>query len=1057
MEAVPQTSLETSDELQQAAVKPTTPPGPLSLNDEDSSAQVVPDSQSLVEAAPIFASAPVVLPTGTLAFETNANEVQHPASFIFPNAQSNGHTSSGEPSDGQEDPRSNIDHSPREHNYIPPSDPSDAPAVQPVGSHISPNTEGTATHPPQTSTQSPSQPVTPPDQHVPATGSPFTVTPPLRPARGPETPAPLRPLDSSAWQSTFPFQTQLSAPHPSTVTALNSHIDLSTRAASLPVAQTSPTLISSPIPAVPSQPADTHPAGVQPFGESAPARPLTFSTSPRTPNHTMSSSNSQPSSGRGELQARIQAERAKLHAERAARKAAGANSNSATPQSANKSSASANANLSIKLASPFVFEHETARSPSAVPAQMPLPVITLEDQTTAGRYETLLPQAQDAAAEDSQNNTSRTVDASAHPAPSGTGEDSETANVRAVPIYLIGHQRDQYPQMVYFYRDTIRRFLTSQNPDAPLIAEVERFVERLRHVTLHPDLDNDGTATQYDVQPAQQADWDARCSAKFRFLKDLLAGLKGSQVRIAIVSQPGRISDILETFLQGLGVPYSRPGSSLASDGQSDGQQVVLLDTDSTTSDKPIDLVVAMDNSVKFDTKPIQELRRNGSKWAPFITLVVPRSVEHIERCLSTTLPLRAYLRALVSGIHQYKDEAGRNFTEHVPKKTGQTFAQHLLHIQANEEASSHDWPLPPLTDLPDLDSQTDSEQEVANTNNTEANARTGEKRSREPSEDDIATPADLNKRSRRESPQVELPATNEITQHVEAIDVTHISDSMGKPTQPSDASEQLTTSTPALSKTEQRLQTLLQEAQDRLEENVKVLSDLQYRYEEQRTDVLRFTAERDDAIATAQQALTRLSEESNKLSNWRVENSSLREQLKEANVRLKEHSVPERAEFETLRLAVAQGVAEKEKLERRLEGASKDTAYVRELYQNSSSTAQAMVVENDELKTQLATAERKAEGEQVKLRQLGHDALTTQLVEENRRLKVVLKEREMGLRLRDEEIARLKEASAGRMGTRGTSVPRSPRPGSRQASPAAGELRGRAAAAGMLHPLRNA
>ena len=91
------------------------------------------------------------------------------------------------------------------------------------------------------------------------------------------------------------------------------------------------------------------------------------------------------------------------------------------------------------------------------------------------------------------------------------------------------------------------------------------------------------------------------------------------------------------------------------------------------------------------------------------------------------------------------------------------------------------------------------------------------------------------------------------------------------------------------------------------------------------------------------------------------------------------------------------------------------------------------------------------AEEHKIAVRSVRHDS--------NDMLKTMLKEREAGLRFRDEEIAKLKEASRGRMGTRGTSVPRSPRMGSprvpsRQTSPAAGDLRGRS---GLLHPLRNA
>jgi hypothetical protein len=84
-------------------------------------------------------------------------------------------------------------------------------------------------------------------------------------------------------------------------------------------------------------------------------------------------------------------------------------------------------------------------------------------------------------------------------------------------------------------------------------------------------------------------------------------------------------------------------------------------------------------------------------------------------------------------------------------------------------------------------------------------------------------------------------------------------------------------------------------------------------------------------------------------------------------------------------------------------------------------------------------------------------DARASNLARENKKLKAMLKEQADSLARKDKELSLMKEASRGRMGTRGSSVPRSPRmgsplktaAGSRQTSPSAGELRGR------THPLR--
>ena len=62
-------------------------------------------------------------------------------------------------------------------------------------------------------------------------------------------------------------------------------------------------------------------------------------------------------------------------------------------------------------------------------------------------------------------------------------------------------------------------------------------------------------------------------------------------------------------------------------------------------------------------------------------------------------------------------------------------------------------------------------------------------------------------------------------------------------------------------------------------------------------------TNQRDDANETARKAIERVTMTETRVTTLRAENSTLRDQLVEANARLQDHSVPERAEFERLRL----------------------------------------------------------------------------------------------------------------------------------------------------------
>ena len=899
----------------------------------------------------------------------------------------------------------------------------------------------------------------------------FAPTPPPRRALFPTQPSAGPHRNSSvSWQSSWPFQTQLPRPV-SAATALpgsssrrpdfNGHrftqvhpqvsqfSAVTPRASSLPLGQSSPLRNSSPIPTAPSRS-----GGILPFGESVPPRPNTPSSPLSTPSfaRAMSASQSIPNSGK-DLKDRLSEMRQRRRNQGKVPRSAPQDTQ---PQaSAPPSTASSVPSPILKrLASPLLLVQDGARSPSAVPALEPLPIITTEEMQTSERYETLLPQAQESGTSEEKQNGSLTTTRTPARRRDTTGDDPESANVHAAPLSLVGHQRDQYPQMIWHERGLIQRMLAMPNPSDEMIAEAKRFVQRMRDIALHPDLDNAETLTQYEVKPSQQAEWDVSCSAKFRFLRQLIDQLRHTELNIAIVAQPGRIMDILETFLQGIEVAYLRPDATSPVGGsEAHGTLTVMpLATDvEPVQTRAVDLVIAMDNSVRHDTSLIRHLRKGQSTWAPFVTLVIPRSVEHVERCLSPTLSDRALTRALVSGVYQFRNEAGKLVDgQHRPKDSATALARYLTSADHDPE-----WPLSILSPLDDLDSQTQSDTEPSG-GSQEAVVAThaGEKRMREPDAEIDAT--DPSKRARVDASTAEQGPGLPTTINPQEVEMTHISDSIDKTTQ-SNATD-AEASSPTLNSVEKRLQELLIEAQNRLEEHVQALSDLQYRFEEQRNQLVEARNEREAATLTAQTAITRLNEQSTAMSKLRAERTDLKQQVEEANKNLLDHSLPERVELEGLRLTAALANAGKEKSEKRIEQANNDLAYARQMYQESSTIATNHANEISELENELAVAQNRATGEQARLRQMGYDTFTKNLQDENRKLKSMLMNREEGMKFRDEEIARMKEASRGRMGTRGTSVPRSPRIGSpmrsRQGSPAIGDVRGRS---GLLHPLRNA
>ena len=914
-------------------------------------------------------------------------------------------------------------------------------------------------------------------QEPPTSLEVFSLTPPppnvLRGAQ--QAVQPIQPT-SSDWQSSCPFQTQL--PQSNIASALTNRSEgLETR--SQPILQNNSVFgeqranSSRPSSARADNPAETtsspilrvpsHSIAAGPFGDSAPLKPIASSSPPPPSNHNME--NQATPSPKLSTFDKIKAMREGFRRELAIKRGEmPASTSSPAPEqnhvvqnsevpaisqagvSLAMSSAASEAPISAippKLASPLLFARDGWRSPSAVPHLEPLPVITQEEMNTAGRYDTLLPQAQEYGSNSQQNGSLtpaavQPIEASEH--------ESETSRLYTIPVCMVGPQRDHYPNTVYFYRDKIKRFLEQNDPDQELIAKLNSFVERMRRITMHMDLDNSEVLTQYDVEPSFQADWDVKVSAKFRFLADLFHALKDQNVTIAVVALPGKVIDMLGTLLQGQQIPYRRLGGDSPAIAEGEGSaKAILLPLDASIQvprTEKADLVIGMENLVRHDDPSVRSLRQRGDSWAPFVSLVVPRTVEHIERCLSPDLSDRAKSRALVSGIFQYRNDAGRlEDSQQSSKDIAKAVAEYLAGGGENSI-----WPIAQLSLLQDLGSQTESE--IGTDGATPA--PTSNKRSREP-EDATIYGSNLHKRAR-----MALHSTAE-------GDITHISDSLDKTTQSNDSgkdSEELT----KLRGDHERVKKLLLQALDRVEEHQQSLADLQYRHEEQRNKLVEAVTERDAAVATAQQAVLRMTDQSNAMTNLRSKRSELEAELKEARDRLLDHSVPERAEFEALRLTAAQAKADKEEGETRIAQVQKDLEYVRGLYQSSSSTAQELATQNRDLENQNAVLQNRASGEQVKLRQMSSDTFTKNLRNDNRKLKTMMKDKDAAIKFKDEEISRFKEAGRGRMGTRGTSVPRSPRIGSpmkmdrrigsRQTSPATGELRGRS---GLLHPLRNA
>lgn len=854
--------------------------------------------------------------------------------------------------------------------------------------------------------------------------------------------------------TSFPFETQIAPAH-SQIQAVsgisttfvakshsqptsgkNQHYDtasIAPRASSLP---NHDSFLSSSFPVVPSQ-------GLPVIGESAPALPYLPSTPTRSPvrsSHSMDR-RAPTSEPKMKMADKIRA----LKAEQALKRGR-TPSKSATPSQTTPAKPSAvppriNAELAAETpaqtGSPELARNG-GRSPSAVPAALPQKHITQDEMNTSGRYKTLVPQEK----ENPLLRRQSTITGAA------SKEDSTGGNfVHSVPIALLGHQRDSYPLMIQHHKDIIERFLGTNNPTEELIVEIETLLERLRRIVVHPDLDNVETYTQYDVPPAAHAKWATDCSAKFHFLKHLIDELRDKEVAIAVICQSAQLVQILENFLLGFQVTCYRAdtGQTTKQDSCALTFKIMSHNEDASYESLAADAVICMDNSAEAGGSTLK-LLRGPNDDVVMMTLAVPGTIEHVERCLSPGLTHQQKLRALVHGIFDLRYDSGKLEHGQLPSVENAKIIAGFVTSKPTER----EWSVAALSMLENLDSQTESDIELPQS----SAAHPAGKHPLDTSEVETSA-SDTFKRPRLSSNGIHLP-DQPITINPLELDISHVSDSVAVPSNPNIISPEVVDPSD-LNETVRRLQSLLLTAQTSLADHKQDLGELQYRHEDQRNLIVELTRKNEEAMDTAQKAVTRMTEGAATANALRIENRSLKEQLKAAQEALTDHSIPERAEFEKQRIAFEQSQNENKILEKRLKTQEGDLSYAQELYQTTSSIAQGLGTTNRELENALSHAQNRANGEQARAKQMTLDARASNLARENKKLKAMLKEQADTLARKDKELSVLKEVSRGRMGTRGSSVPRSPRmgsplknaAGSRQTSPSAGELRGR------THPLR--
>ncbi len=237
-----------------------------------------------------------------------------------------------------------------------------------------------------------------------------------------------------------------------------------------------------------------------------------------------------------------------------------------------------------------------------------------------------------------------------------------------ITLSMSARVRDQYVSVIRHYEKEIDGFLKDEDPSYKNLEKIRKMLDQVRNITTHQDIDGERGLSQGQEAAEMEVTWAEGCSAKFQFLRRFLESVRHKDVHIAIVARSGRLHDIIETYLQGIRVKYSRPGTLARSvPNASRGRLGVILVASGVDGNSIVpqaaDLVIAFDSSFNVKDAQVGLLRDhlvNVGDLSPVIHLIVYKSIEHIERCIPESKNPVERLKKIVHYLVQTQHKVGK-------------------------------------------------------------------------------------------------------------------------------------------------------------------------------------------------------------------------------------------------------------------------------------------------------------------------------------------------------------------------------------------------------------
>lgn len=210
-----------------------------------------------------------------------------------------------------------------------------------------------------------------------------------------------------------------------------------------------------------------------------------------------------------------------------------------------------------------------------------------------------------------------------------------------VTLPMAANTRSTYLETIAENKDTMIEFgevfanSCLSLPDAELVAKMDRVFEQLLNLCDLPSYND--TLPELDTMGMMKHATGS--NSKFSFVYEFLNGLWDINVRVLILSQPGRVFEYLEAIVSAARFPYTTLEQGDATGQPKEGMSVILAvaGQDLTKIQGGVDVVLAFDHAARSVELPAT---LGYDSMAPIVlSLVVTYSLEHIDQQLQQQEP----------------------------------------------------------------------------------------------------------------------------------------------------------------------------------------------------------------------------------------------------------------------------------------------------------------------------------------------------------------------------------------------------------------------------------